>query len=316
MKRLSIFLTIVTLILMMSSCIGDYKQQKYVDIGTNETGFLIPLEQGTKDGQKVLKSVEYLEQKKVATKRVYIEQKEISTGRMWYDYKYIPTDTVIVVHRSPVTREWSREPGTGTSSQNQVLNVESKESIGFDVPVNSTASVLEEDASVFLYHFGGQTVEYVMDHNVRPYILDVLTTEFGKRSLDECQLERKTAYDSMKVKTTRFFKQYGLTIVNIGAAGEFTYTDPSIQAAINTKFTSEMKITAASNEAIAAEKFAKAAESIKKQKELDADVHIKLALADAIREGKLTWPGTLVIGKDANLMDIWGAKNLSSQTKQ
>ena len=268
------------------------------------------MEQATKD-QTMLKSVDYLEQKKVATKRVYINQIKISTGRLWFDYKYIPTDTVVIVHRSPVTREWTKSGGS--TAENQVLNVESKESIGFDVPVNCTGSVLEEDASLFLYHFGGQSIEYVMDHNVRPYILDVLTTEFGSRFLDKCQTNRTDVYDVMKDKTTKFFKTFGLTIVNLGAAGQFVYTDQSIQTSINGKFISEMKIATAQNEAESANKFAAAADVIKKQKDLDADIRIKDALADAIREGKLTWPQTLVIGKEGgSLIDLYAAKNLNS----
>ena len=286
-----------------TSCFGPYKQQKYVTIGTNETAFMIPLETGTQAGQKMLKSVDFLEQKKISAKRVYIEQKEISTGRMGWDYIYIPTDTVVIVHRAPVTCNWEGEKG---------LNVESIESIGFNIPVNSTASVLEEDAAEFLYHFGGQDIGYVMDHNVRPYILDLLTTEFGKLKLDECQSMRNAVYDTMKSRTIRFFKGYGLTIINLGVAGEFTYTDAKIQDAINTKFTSEMKITAAQNEADAANKFAAAAESIKKQKELDADVNLKNAIATALTNGKITLPTTLVMGKDASILDLFGIKGLSS----
>ncbi len=242
---------------------------------------------------------------------VNIDQIQINTGRGWWNYKYIPTDTVIVVHRSPVTREWTKQPGSGTSNENQVLNVESMESIGFDVPVNCTGSVLEEDAAIFLYHFGGQSIDYVMDHNVRPYILDVLTQEFGSRNLDRCQTERKAIYDVMKDKTVKFFKDFGLTIINIGAAGQFIYTDQSIQTSINGKFTSEMKVQTAQNEVDAANKFLKAAEGIKKQKELDADIAIKHALATAIENGDLTWPNTLVLGKEGSLMDIWAVKNLN-----
>ncbi|MCX6753184.1 MAG: hypothetical protein NTW62_02480 [Candidatus Nomurabacteria bacterium] len=249
----------------------------------------------------------------MATKRVYIDQIQISTGRMWDDYKYIPTDTVVIVHRSPVTREWTKEAGTGTTHENQVLNVESKESIGFDVPVNCTGSVLEEDASTFLYHFGGQTIEYVMDHNVRPYILDVLTTEFGSRNLDKCQSDRKAVYDAMKERTVKFFKDFGLTIINLGAAGQFVYTDQTIQTSINGKFISEMKIATAENEVESARKFAAAADVIKKQKDLDADIAIKHALASALENGKLTWPNTLVMGKEGTIMDIWAAKNLNTK---
>ncbi len=305
MKKTLLFSSLLLLATILVSC-GPYKQQKYVNIGTNETAFMIPMEQGTQSGQKMLKSVEFLDQKKVSAKRVYIEQKEISTGRMWFSYDWIPTDTVVIVHRAPVTREWADKTG---------LNVESKESIGFDIPVNSTASVLEEDASTFLYHFGGQDIGYVMDHNVRPFILDLLTREFGRLSLDECQSKRNDVYDTMTVRTIRFFRAYGLTIINLGVAGEFTYTDTKIQEAINTKFTSEMKITAAENEATAAQKFNVAAESIKKQKDLDADVNLKNSLAQALREGKITLPQTLVISKDASMFDLFGIKNVNA-TKQ
>lgn len=315
--KLKSFLVMISAITLLSSCIGPYKQPKYKDIGANETAFLIPMEQGNQDSQKMLKSVNYLEDKKVSTKRVNIEQKQISTGRGWWDYRWIATDTVIIVHRSPVTRNWTKMPAKEkTDASNEVMNVESKESIGFDIPVNCTGSVLEEDASTFLYHFGGQTIEHVMDHNVRAYILDVLNSEFGKRSLDNCQSQRTVVYDSMKVKTTEFFKNYGLTIVNIGAAGEFNYTETAIQLAINSKFTSEMRAEAANNEVVAANRFATAAEAIRKQKELDADVQVKLALAHAIENGKLTWPNTLVVGGGGNLMDIWGAQNLSRTSKQ
>jgi hypothetical protein len=139
------------------------------------------MEQGNATNQQMLQSVDYLKKNIISAKRVYIEQKKISTGRMWWDFKYIPTDTLIVVHRAPVTREWTEIPNQKTDSKNAGLNVESSESIGFTIPVNCTGSVLEEDAARFLYNYGGQTIEYVMDHNVRPYILDYFTTEFGRR---------------------------------------------------------------------------------------------------------------------------------------
>ncbi len=313
MKK-TLFFAIFAIAMVFSSC-GDYKTPKWKNIGTNETAFVIPLEQGTKEGQKTFKSIEYLEAKKVAAKRIYIDQIKVSDGYLWTSYKYIPTDTVVVVHRSPVTREWSKTPTTGTSSQNQVLNVASQESIGFDIPVNCTASVLEEDASTFLYHFGGQTIEWVMDHNVRPYILDFLTIEFGKKKLDKCQTERNQVYSMMKDTTVSFFKRFGLTIINLGVAGEFTYTNSAIQDAINSKFISQMKVIASQNEVDAANKFAEAAEAIRKQKELDADINIKNSFAKAIEAGNLTWPNTLVVGQNMSMMDIWGVKNMGATTQ-
>ena len=316
MKRIKSFFQLALLYFIASttlfSCMGPYKTPLYYNIGTNETAFLIPMEKGSQSGQQMFKSVEYLEKNKVAAKRVYVEQTRIETGRYSGDYKWIPTDTVVIVHRAPVTREWTNA-GSGTSKQNEILNVESKESIGFDVPVNCTGSVLEEDAAKFLYHFGGQNIEYVMDHNVRPYILDILTSEFGKLPLDDCQNKRTMVYDTMKVKTQRFFKEFGLTIVNLGVAGQFVYTDKDIQTAINTKFISEMKIIAAQNEASAAKKFAEAAEAIRKQKELDANVAFIANLGEAAKKGLLPCPQTVVFGTSGgSLLDLWAVKNLNA----
>ena len=306
----------IPIVIFFGSC-GPYKRPLYVQISPNETAFVIPYEQGSKDAQEMLKSVDYLEQKKVSVKRVYIEQKKVSTGRLWLDYKYIPLDTVVVVHRAPVTREWASSPNDGVSAnKNQEINVESQNSIGFSVGITCTASIPEEDAAKFLYYYGGRTLETVMDHNIRSYVQDVLTREFGTRDLTRCQNERKQVFDSMKIKTSKFFELHGIHIDIIGAAGEFTYNDPTISTAISSQFIAEKKYDAAINEVNAANKFAEASVAIKAQKELDADINLKLALADAIRSGKLNWPGTLVLGKDGgNIMDIWGAKNLNTSPK-
>ena len=114
----------------------------------------------------------------------------------------------------------------------------------------------------------------------------------------------------MKDSTINFFNDFGLTIINLGVAGEFAYTNTTIQESINAKFISQMKVISAQNEVDAANKFATATEAIKKQKELDADIGIKLALSKAIESSKLTWPNTLVLGNNQNLMDIWAAQNL------
>ncbi len=313
MKK-QLFLCATIIVAFLSSC-GPYKQKLYVEIRPNETAFVIPYEVGSKSGQEMLKSVDYLEAKKVSVKRVYIEQSKISTGRGWWDYKYIPLDTVVVVHRAPVTREWASSPGQSHSKNNQEINVESKNSIGFSIGITCTASIPEEDASKFLYYYGGRSLEDVMDHNIRSFVQDVLTREFGSRDLTQCQNERRQVFDSMKIKTSHFFQLHGIHIDIIGAAGEFTYNDPTISTAISSQFIAEKKNDAATNEVLAANKFAAAAGAIKAQKELDADITIKLAFADAVRSGRVTWPQTLVLGKEGSMMDIWGLKNMNNSPK-
>lgn len=301
-------------VIAISSCRKPYQEELYIDVKPNQTVFVVPLEQGTKTDQKKLKSIEYFEQNKVATKRVYTPTVWHQTGRRGYEGKWIPSVAVIIVDRAPVTREWTKEPETGTSQTQQQITVESSNSIGFSTGVTITASVPEEDASKFLYWYSGKSIAEVMDNNVRSFVADFLTGEFGKRELTACQKERSTVFDAMKKATKEWFSQRGLRIDNIGASGEFTYLNPDIQTAINLEFIAEKKNDAASKEVLAAQKYASAAEAIKAQKRLDAEINLTNAMAEYIRGGKITWPNTLVIGQGMNLMDIWGVKNLGTQT--
>lgn len=295
-------------VVTFSSCWKPYQEQIFVLVEPNETAFVIPLEQGNKNVQGAFKSEKYLEENKVASKRIYIPTQWHQTGRISNSGKWIHSVRVIKVDRAPVTREWTAANGTGTSgNKKEDIEVESQESIGFGIGITSTASIPEEWASKFLYNYNGRTLAQVMDNDVRAFIQNTLTSEFGIRKLSKCQAERKVIFDIMRVETTTYFKDMGVKIMNIGAAGQFNYLDEQIQTSINEKFASEMKKTTAENEVGAALKFAQARNAIEAQKNLDADIEFKLALAKAAREGKLPVPEVLVLGKGMSLMDIYSA---------
>jgi hypothetical protein len=305
-----VFLFVFAIGLLVASC-RPYHEEIYVEIQPNETAFLIPLEEGTQDNQMKFESAEYLETMKVAAKRVYIPTIWHQTGHIRLRGEWIPTVKVLVVDRAPETREWTEDTETGTEKVKQDINVESKESIGFGIGITCTASIPEELASTFLYYYNGKTLDEVMDNNVRSFIQDILTSEFGIRELSECQAQRKDIFNIMKTKTTEFFLERGVRIDNIGAAGEFHYLNPEIQTAINMEFVAEKKRDAAENEVAAAQQFARAANTIAAQKDLDASILIMEAFAEAIRTGKLPVPQTLVIGDNMSLMDVYGAQNLN-----
>lgn len=65
-------------VLMLSSCIGPYQKEIAEEIGTNETALLVPLEGASKSGQGVFMSVEYLNQNKVAAKRITMATLEMA----------------------------------------------------------------------------------------------------------------------------------------------------------------------------------------------------------------------------------------------
>ena len=292
----------------LASC-RPYQEDLYVEVNPNETAYVIPLEVGTQKNQTKMKSEQYLEQNKVASKRIYTPTQWHANGRYPWQGQWIPSVRVIKVNRSPVTREWV-EIGNGTDVvKQQNINVESKESIGFSFGVTATASIPEEWATKFLYHYNGRTLAEVMDNDVRGFIQNILTSEFGIRNLSDCQADRKVIFDKMRADVTEHFAVLGVKIMNIGAAGGFNYIDVSIQESINAKFSSEMKITSAKNEVIAAQKFAEAKNAIEQQKNLDADINIKNAIADGIRTGKIPIP-TTIVGSTFSLTELYSLKNI------
>lgn len=311
MKKMFALLSFVA-ILTFSGCRKPYQEDIYVEIKPNETAYVIPLESGSKDNQTKLKSEQYLEQNKVVSKRIYIPTQWHQTGRFESEGRWIPSVKVIKVDRTPVTREWTGV-GTGTNTvKKENIEVESKESIGFGVGITATASIPDEWTSKFLYNYNGRTLAEVMDNDVRGFVQNILTTEFGVRNLSQCQADRKEIFEIMRQKTIDHFLTLGVKIMNLGAAGQFKYLDESIQTAINEKFSSEMKISAAKNEVDAATKFATAKSAIEAQKNLDADINIKNAIADGIRSGKIPIPNT-VAGSNVSIMDLYGLKSLNTK---
>jgi len=314
MKKINFIIMAIIAIgmsLSITSC-RTYHEDKYIDVKPNQTAFVIPLEMGTAN-QKQLKSLEFLKQHQIAAKRIQIPTVWHSKGYMWFSGEFIPTVAVILVDRTPITREWTSVEGTGTSGKNQAVVVESSNSIGFRINITCTASILEETTATYQYWYGGKTLGEVMDENVRSYIQENLSTNFGRRELAACQNDRSAVFKVMKDSTIAFFERRGITIDNIGSAGEFSYLNEEIQTAINTEFVAKKKRDAAVNEVAAAQLYAQASEAIKAQKQLDADITVKLAMAEAIKEGKLPMPATLVVGSGMSMFDIWGIKNMGSK---
>ena len=303
-RRASVLFTLMFafVALFMSSCRKPYQEKIYKTVDPNETAFVLPLEGANKSNQAKFESEDYLEENKVAAKRIEIPTRWHQSGRWEYEGKWIPTVRVVIVDRAPVTKKWLTKKND--------LNVESKESIAFGVGVTVTAAIPEEYASRFLYRYSGKSLEKVVETDIRPFIQGVLTQEFGTRDLETCQLQRKQVYETMRDKTKKYFKEYGIEILQIGAVGGFEYESPKIQAAIDAKFQSAQTVLSSKNEVEAAQNFLKAAKAIKAQKELEADLGIKEAIAEGIRTGKLPVPTTLVLDGNMSLMDIYATTKL------
>jgi len=154
--------------IMLSGCglIKPYEKPVFVEIQPNQTAFVIPLEGKTSD-QGQFQSLDFLQENQVATKRIQIPRTWYKTGRLAGSGEYKEDVRVIVVDRFPETREWLSDTSRGTSDKAEGFIGESKDSIKFKVGMSATASITEEDASVFLYKYNGKTLQEVMDFEIR-----------------------------------------------------------------------------------------------------------------------------------------------------
>jgi len=217
--------------MLTTGCMGPVKLEKFEDIKPNETAFMIPLEGESKGGQAKFDSVQFLEAKKVAAKRIDIPQRQRDTGRWMGDFEWIPTVLVIKVDRTAITREWKDD---------KALKMESRDSINFKFGITITAHIDEPDASTYLYFYRGQqSLADILDHNVMGYVLAGLSNKFGNMILSEVQVKKQDVLDQVETDTKTFFKAKGITIDYLGSAGGIEFEDDSIQSSINSKFTAE-----------------------------------------------------------------------------
>ena len=239
----------------LTGCMKPYMEEKFVDIEPNQTAFVVPLEGASKSNQGKFESVEFLEEKKVAAKRITIPRRYRSTGRMWFDAEIIDTVRVITVDRSPVSRRWTDVDLSVITPSDECIWVESQDSIGFGLGVTITAAVLEDDTAKFLYMFpSGKSLSQIVDQEIKAYVQQILARDFGKLDLKDCKVKKAEIFATARSESTTFFKEtYGITITTLGHSGGLTYENKEIQDAINENYVAEMSIEKRENEALAQE---------------------------------------------------------------
>lgn len=247
-KIIALLLTLVMCMTMFTGCVKPYDKPEFVTIEPHQTAFLIPLI-GDTTNQASFESEEMLMQAKVSTKEIQIPHRWVQTGRMHWSGEYRDTMALIVVDRSPVTREWSSTDGVGTSTVNQAIYAESSESIGFSAGMNCSAQIYsEEDAVKFLYCYNNKPLSEIMDSEIRARVESKFVEECASRTLNEILTEKEEIMKSVRDDVTTYFAKRGITITVLGMKDGLEYDDPDIQTSINEKFSSEMKLTTQENE--------------------------------------------------------------------
>jgi hypothetical protein len=234
-KVLSIGLVIVAVTL--GGC-APPKVLDPVSIKPNETVWVIPLDSDAQAQQTKFNSIDYLNQKKVAAKRIMIDKvkRNIGYSWQWWAIEWIPSVRVITVDRSLVTREWTDSTDTGTTTANQGIPVNTKDNIGLTIGLTVTVSIDEDDASTYLYYHGERTLADVCDQNIRSYAVAELNRQVSSMNLVDFQQNQAQIYAQLFKDAAATFKDKGITIQYLGNAEGWHFKDPTIQASINKSF--------------------------------------------------------------------------------
>lgn len=330
MKKFKRILFAAVLLIAAIAMVGC-STTKYVTIEANQTAFLIPMN-GDVSAQASFESEELLANAKVAAKQVKITSSKVKTGPA--TYQYIQDAMLVIVDRTPVTREWSSTNGIGTSIVNQAIYAESKESIGFSVGINCSAQIYSEDDAVkFLYSYNSKSLSDIMDTEIRARVESAFVEKSAQYTMKEI-LERKgEIMEYVRNDVMSYFSERGITITVLGMKDGIEYDDAAVQASINAAFTAERNAEAqavenqkavdqakAEAEATKAKAAAEAesmkiraeaeAESIRIKAEAEAEANHKIAasLTDQLLEQMKyeAWDGVLpkYSGSDSNLIVI------------
>lgn len=277
MKRTIMLVVLIALVFSVIGCRKPYDVPEYTDVKNNETAFVIPLEGKTSDQGKFA-SAEYLEKMQVATKRIRILHRWNQTGRMSWSGEWIPTTKVIKVNRTPVTRQWTTDAGTGTSNRDEAIWVESKDSVEFAVGFSCSSLVEEANAATFLYHYTSASNNDIMDTEVRARIQSIAAEKCGEYDLDELRGRKAEVIKAVRDDVIPFFAKKGLTITTIGMFGGYKYKNPEIQIAIDNVFKAQQleDVALAEKKAALVEK-----ETIEIKADAEAARIDKIAVAEA-----------------------------------
>lgn len=232
---LGIIAAVLVAILWFALFLRPYDVPEYVEVDTSETAFVVPLEDSS-GGQSKFQSVSYLEEKKVAAKRIQIPHRWNQTGRLPRTGEYLGIVRVIKVNRVPVTREWD-----GERDKSKGIWLESQDSVGFSTGFNCTAVIREEDAAKFLYWNRGGSLADVMDSEIRNRIMTKAFEVAQRYPLDELRSKKQEVIDAVRADVVPYFADRGITITMIGMYGGMTYENPGIQKAIDEVFIAQQE---------------------------------------------------------------------------
>ena len=223
----------------------------------NESAFWIPDAGDRKADQTRLDSEAFLEANRISVARFIIPHVKFQNSGGWAGFDaYVPSGRLIIVDRSPYTREWVDHADRGTSARKEGFPCQSREGLNVTAGVTIGTSVADgPQASRFLYRFGvkrpagersdratiftsvyfSRSLAEVMDDVGRKQIQAIVCREFAARPLDRANDEANAIMATIEQEARKYLASMGITLDFIGWADTFTF-DRDIQKAINDRY--------------------------------------------------------------------------------
>ena len=217
-----------------------YDKTDYAEAYTilpNETGFWIPDAGPNKDSQAQFDSEAYFNANRVALKRFIVPHVHLQGSGSFFDF-YVPAGRLIIVDRTPFTREWVDAPNRGTSTRKEGFPCQTREGLNVTVGVSVGASVLEVNAAKYLYRFGvlpvagdrtdpriiftsvyhSRELSDVMDDVGRKKVQTLVCGEIAARTFDKVNDEANVIMATVQKAAADYFASVGITLDFIGCA--------------------------------------------------------------------------------------------------
>ena len=148
------YLAASLVLILLPGCMRQpFEPVKLETIGPNEEGFLIPYTGDTRK-QTSTNNEEFLRANLVATKQIRIPQQWVQLGyeTTGWNGEWRDAAKLIKVDKSPVTREWTADPNTGTSNRNEAIWVMTSDQVEFSTGWTCTARIAARDDAVKFLH--------------------------------------------------------------------------------------------------------------------------------------------------------------------
>ena len=231
MKKFSFAIALLfAMAVMFTGCVRPYDKPEYVEIGPNETAFVIPMftddNVKTEDQVHLNENVEFYQRNMVSSKLIQIPHKWIKTGRFARSGYYKGTVRVITVDLTPRSGNW-------LANDANAIKVETAASQGITIPMSYTIRIKPEDAALYLSYYKAVDFQSVIDTQINRFFAQEAGKSFHNVEYKDVAKQRDIILGDAVEKTKAHFKAQGITIDQLAIVDGLVYDDKSLQTNID-----------------------------------------------------------------------------------